>query len=155
MQLLDASGKILASGERFQVAVVQGEKLTLHIYGKTAADGTRGYGAYTLDIDTLPQVVSAVAESLLLGPGELPGGATASLVITLQGDRLDPATAQNANNYAVTWAGPDGIFGTADDELLPAPSASSMIRARMSMSITARCIRPPCARPSPCFMTRR
>ena len=42
------------------------------------------------------------------GIGTTPGGPTASLVVTLQGDRLDPATAENPANYRVTWLGPDG-----------------------------------------------
>jgi hypothetical protein len=47
-----------------------------------------------------------------------------SLVITLQGDRLDPTTAQVAKNYVITWAGPDHTFGTADDQVL-VPSAGA------------------------------
>ncbi|MGO9114377.1 MAG: FG-GAP-like repeat-containing protein [Thermoguttaceae bacterium] len=119
MEVLDDSGKVLASGERFSLAVPQGETLTVHIFGETATSA----GAYTLDIDTLPQAVSAQAQPLLPGPGGQPGGPTASLVVTLQGDRLDPVTAQNPNNYVVTWSGPDGVFGTADDQVLPPPTS--------------------------------
>src|SRR5207302_645819 len=43
---------------------------------------------------------------------------TASLVLTFQGDRLDPATAQDPANYRVTWLGPDGLAGTADDRVI-------------------------------------
>jgi hypothetical protein len=108
MEVRDAAGNVLGSGERFQVTAPQGAELTLHVFGATASDGTRGTGAYTLDVDVLPQVVSIEAQTLLPGQGSLPGGATASLVVTLQGDRLDPATAENPANYTVTWLGPGG-----------------------------------------------
>ena len=67
MEVLDASGQVLGSGERFRIDVAQGATLTLHVFGATAADGTRGAGAYTLDIDVLPQVVSVQAQSVLPG----------------------------------------------------------------------------------------
>jgi hypothetical protein len=119
MEVLDASGHVLGSGQRFQITAAQGAVLTLHVFGATASDGIRGAGAYTLDIDVLPQVVSVETQTLLPGQGGLPGGATASLVVTLQGDRLDPATAENPANYTVTWLGPDGKAGTADDQVIP------------------------------------
>jgi hypothetical protein len=119
MEVRDAAGNLLGSGEHFQINAPQGETLTLHVFGATASDGTRGAGAYTLDVDVLPQVVSVEAQTLLPGQGGLPGGATASLVVTLQGDRLDPATAENPANYTVTWLGPDGKVGTADDQAIP------------------------------------
>ena len=81
--------------------------LTLHVFGVPAADGRRGAGAYTLDIDVLPQVVSVQSQPLLPGSGPDPGGPTASLVLTFQGDRLDPASAEDAANYVVTWLGPE------------------------------------------------
>jgi hypothetical protein len=108
MEVRDAAGNLLGSGERFQISAPQGETLTLHVFGATASDGSRGAGAYTLDIDVLPQVVSIESQTLLPGQGGLPGGATASLVVTLQGDRLDPTTAENPANYTVTWLGPGG-----------------------------------------------
>jgi len=40
-------------------------------------------------------------------------------VVTLQGDRLDAATAEDPANYDVTHVGPDGLFGTADDRRVP------------------------------------
>jgi hypothetical protein len=119
MEVRDAAGNLLDSGERFQITAPQGETLTLHVFGATASDGTRGAGAYTLDIDVLPQVVAVESQTLLPGQGGLPGGPTASLVVTLQGDRLDPATAENPANYTVTWLGPDGQPGTADDQVIP------------------------------------
>ena len=67
MEVLDASGRVLGSGERFRIDVAQGATLTLHVFGATAADGTRGAGAYTLDVDVLPQVVSVQAQSVLPG----------------------------------------------------------------------------------------
>jgi hypothetical protein len=119
MEVRDAAGNVLGSGERFQVAAPQGAVLTLHVFAATASDGTRGAGAYTLDIDVLPQVVSVESQTLLPGQGGLPGGPTASLVVTLQGDRLDPTTAENPANYTVSWLGPDGLPGTADDQVIP------------------------------------
>ena len=119
MEVLDAAGNVLGSGQRFQITAPQGTVLTLHVFGAAASDGTRGAGAYTLDIDVLPQVVSVEAQTLLPGQGGLPGGATASLVVTLQGDRLDPTTAEDPANYTVTWLGPDGKAGTADDQIIP------------------------------------
>jgi hypothetical protein len=122
MQVSDASGNVLGSGERFRVVAHQGAKLSLRVFGVTSPGGSQGAGAYTLDIDVLPQVVSAEAQPLLPGAGSAPGGPTASLVVTLQGDRLDPSAAQNAANYTITWAGPDGLFGTADDQVIPIAS---------------------------------
>jgi hypothetical protein len=119
MEVRDAAGNLLGAGARFQISALQGETLTLHVFGATASDGSRGVGAYTLDVDVLPQVVSVEAQTLLPGQGGLPGGATASLVVTLQGDRLDPATAEDPANYTVTWLGPDGKAGTADDQVIP------------------------------------
>ncbi len=119
MEVLDAFGHVLGSGERFQISAAQGAVLTLHVFGAAASDGTRGAGAYTLDIDVLPQVVSVEAQTLLPGQGGLPGGPTASLVVTFQGDRLDPTTAEDPANYTVTWLGPDGKASTADDQLIP------------------------------------
>jgi hypothetical protein len=108
MELRDAAGQLLGSGARFRVRAPQGAVLSLHIFGLTDAAGQRGAGAYTLDIDALPQVVSVQAQPLLPGAGAVPGGPTASLVITLQGDRLDPATAEDPANYRVTRLGPGG-----------------------------------------------
>ena len=71
--------------------------------------GRRGAGVYTLVIDVLPQVVGVEAQSIL------PGAPATSLVLTLQGDRLDPGAAQDPANYRVVWLGPDGAGGTADD----------------------------------------
>jgi hypothetical protein len=114
MDILDSSGTVLNTGsDRYRVVAAQGAVLTVRIHG---ASGT-GNGAYTLDIDVLPQVVSVQSD------GVLPGGPASELIVTLQGDRLDPATAENPANYTVTWAGPDGVFGTADDQVIPAASA--------------------------------
>jgi hypothetical protein len=109
MTVLDANGNVLGSGARFRVVAAQGGVLTLHVSGAAGA----GVGAYTLDVDVLPQIVSAQAQSAL------PGGPATSIVLTLQGDRLDPAAAENPANYTVTWFGPDGLLGTADDQVIP------------------------------------
>jgi hypothetical protein len=127
MQVSDSAGNVLGSGERFRVRASQGAHLTLRVFGVTDSQGNQGAGAYTLDIDVLPQVVSAEAQPLLPGVGGNPGGPTASLVVTLQGDRLDPASAENPANYTVTWAGPDGVFGTADDQVIPLASGQSVV----------------------------
>ncbi len=98
----DAAGNVLGAGQRFRVVVPQGEVLTLHVAGAPGAGGVRGAGAVTLDIDVLPQVVSVQAESAL------PGGPVTSLVITFQGDRLNPSVTDNPGNFTVTWLGPNG-----------------------------------------------
>jgi hypothetical protein len=127
MQVTDAAGNLLGSGERFRVVAHQGQQLTLRVFGVTGPDGTQGAGAYTLDIDTLPQLVSVEAQALLPGQGGAPGGPTASLVLTFQGDRLDPTAAQDPANYTVTWAGPDGILGTADDQVIPVAATQGAV----------------------------
>ena len=113
------------TGVRFQVIAAQGDVLQIHISGLappapaavvgggTGNPGPAGFGAYTLDIDVLPQVVSVQAESVL------PGAPASSIVLALQGDRLDPTAAENANNYIVTWLGADGIPGSSDNQVIP------------------------------------
>jgi len=110
MEVLDATGTVvLGSGSRFQIVANQGEKLRVRVFGLPVGNGlAQGAGVYTLDIDVLPQVVSIQAESLLPGVGNLPGGPINSLVITLQGDALDPATAEDPTNYTVELIGPGG-----------------------------------------------
>jgi hypothetical protein len=125
MELRDAGGNLLGAGERFRVKAPQGANLTLRVFGLPGVGGVLGAGAYTLDIDVLPQVVAVEAQALLPGVSSNPGGPTASLVITLQGDRLDPTTAENPANYQVTWLGPDGILGTADDQVVPLATGSA------------------------------
>jgi hypothetical protein len=98
MEVTNALGTVLGSGARFRVEAAQGEVLTLRVFGV----GGTGAGAYTLDIDVLPQLVSVAAPSLL------PGGSSTTMVLTFQGDRLDPAAAENPANYTVIWLGPDG-----------------------------------------------
>jgi hypothetical protein len=109
MEVTNAAGNVLGSGARFQVIATQGEVLTLHVFGAGTSPGPRGVGAYTLDIDVLPQFVGVQAEALLPGQFGGPGGPTTSLVITLQGDRLDPRTAETAANYHVFSLGQDGV----------------------------------------------
>jgi hypothetical protein len=118
MEVIDAAGNVRGSGERLRIVAEQGETLFVHVFGKSSTGGahaTLGSGAYTLVIDTLPQVAAIEAPSLLPGIGNLPGGPTTSLVVVFQGDRMDPTTAQDVSNYTVTCAGPDGRFGTKDD----------------------------------------
>jgi hypothetical protein len=122
MELLNSSGQVVASGERFRVDVAQGEALTLHVEGGSSTAA----GAYTLDIDALPQVVSVAAESALPGTGSS-AGAASNIVIAFQGDRLDAATAENPANYQVIYLGADGVPGTNDDQAIPLASGQSVI----------------------------
>ena len=114
MEVLDASGRVLGSGSSFCIDAAQGATLTLHVFGATAADGSRGAGAYTLDIDVLPQIVSVQAQSVL------PGAPATSIVLTFQGDRLDPAAAQDPANYTVIWHQQGG----ADTQIIPLSTTS-------------------------------
>jgi hypothetical protein len=109
LEVFDAAGNLLGSGSRFRVRAPQGEQLTLHVFGVDDGGGNRGSGAFTLVVDVLPQLVKVEAGSIL------PGGAATTLTLTFQGDRLDPATAEDPANYTIVWLGPDGQGGTADD----------------------------------------
>jgi hypothetical protein len=111
MEVRDAAGNVLGFGDRFRVVAARGSVLTVHIFG--AADGAnpnppppglpaQGVGVYTLDIDVLPQVVSVKA----LSP--IPGGPVTSIVLTLQGDKLDLASAENPANYSVFFVAGSG-----------------------------------------------
>jgi hypothetical protein len=99
MEVLDAAGNVLATGSRIRLVAAQGAVLYVHVFGPTAGT-TRGAGAYAIDITVLPQVVSAQAQTLL------PGGPATQIVLTLQGDRLDPSAAEDPANFTVTWHGP-------------------------------------------------
>jgi hypothetical protein len=122
MDVHDAAGNLLGSGARFRLVVAQGEVLTLHVFGLPQTDGTLGTGAYTLVIDVLPQVVSVVSQHLLPGVSGHAGGPTTSLIITLQGDRLDPATAENPANYQIFFMGPTGTENGPTGQLIPIES---------------------------------
>ncbi|HEY7088349.1 MAG TPA: FG-GAP-like repeat-containing protein, partial [Tepidisphaeraceae bacterium] len=115
MQVLDASGKLLGGGAHVRIAAAQGQTLYVHILSNSADAA----GAYTLDIATLPQLVSARGQALLPGINGFTGGPTSSLVLTFQGDRLDQTVAEDPGNYLITWLGPDGLAGTADDRRIP------------------------------------
>lgn len=119
MEVLDSSGNVIASGERFRLRVPQGEELLVHVFGVEDGNGVSGTGAYSLNINVLPQVVSVSAEPLLPGANGQPGGPTGLLVLTLQGDRLDQDVAEDPANYTVTFLGADDTFGTADDRVIP------------------------------------
>lgn len=103
LEVLNAQGDLLGSGSRFRITAAQGQELTVHVFGVADAAGSVGYGAYTLNVDVLPQVTGVQPVWLLPGIGDQPGGPVTSLVITFQGDRLDPATAEDPSNYSVTW----------------------------------------------------
>lgn len=120
MELRDLSGQQLAAGDRFRVRVPQGRELLLRVFGAPAnVFGERGSGAFALSINVLPQLVAAQADSLVPGVGSQPGGPVSSLVLTFQGDRLDPDSAEDRMAYQVTWLGPDGQNGTTDDRRIP------------------------------------
>jgi hypothetical protein len=119
MEVVDASGQVRGSGERFRVVARQGETLLVHVVGRRDGSGAASAGAYTLVIDTLPQVVNVEAQTLLPGQLRATGGPTTSLVLVFQGDRLQASSAENPANYHVIWLGPDGIRGTADDREIP------------------------------------
>ena len=88
MQVVDAAGRLLGQGARLRVVAPQDETLFVHVFGRSDSSGVRGAGAYSLVIDTLPQLVDIEAQSLLPGHGDQPGGPTTSLVLVFQGDRL-------------------------------------------------------------------
>jgi hypothetical protein len=143
--------------ERFRIRARRGRAHT-HVFGDAGPGGVRGSGAYTLDIDVLPQVVSIEAQALLPGVTAAPGGPTASLVLTFQGDRLDPDTAQNRAHYRVTWLGPDGLPDTADDQMISISSGGQGVVYSPSSNGTSPRGRPSprqSARPSRCCSTDR
>jgi hypothetical protein len=144
MQVLDSQGNVLGSGSQFDVVAAQGEQLTVHIYGQAAAGGAVGAGAYTLNIDVAPQVVSVVGESLLPGVGNLPGGPTTSLAITFQGDRLDPTEAQNTANYVVTWLSPNGNQNI--------PIASAVYDPSVNVDVSSGAVYPTAVRQTVTFL---
>lgn len=117
MEVVDRYGQVRGAGDRVRIVARQGEGLFVHVFSVFDADGQSGAGAYSLVIDTLPQLVNVEAPALLPGQGDSPGGPTTSLVLVFQGDRLDPISAQNPNNYRVTWLGPDGRLDTSDDRV--------------------------------------
>lgn len=115
IEVTNAQGVVLASGTRFRLRAAQGETLFVHVF---SVHGD-GFGVYTLSIDVLPQIVGVQALSVLPTADGQSSGPVSSLLITLQGDRLDRATAENPANYRVIWFGPDGLAGTADDSVIP------------------------------------
>jgi hypothetical protein len=119
MELSNSAGDVLATGEHIRISAAQGEKLFVHVFGRSDSQNSRGNGAYTLDLAMLPQLISVQAPPLLVGAGGSAGGASASIVLTFQGDRLDPSSAQDAANYTVTWLGKDGVLGGGDDQDIP------------------------------------
>lgn len=125
MEVYDSNNNLLGTGPRLRLQVAQGEQLFVRIFGLTDATGV-GTGAYTLAIDVLPQVVSVEAVALLEGTNGRPAGPVTSLIVTIQGDLLDRASAQDPNNYVVTYLGPDRTFGTSDDRVIPIGGAGIM-----------------------------
>ena len=135
MEITDPNGALLGAGDRFRVVVPQGEVLTIHIFGLPDAGGSLGYGTYSLDIDVLPQVFSVAAESVL------PGGPATSLVLTIQGDALDPAAAGNAANYTVIANGNQIIpvfGGNGGRAVIYNPAANTAVASGLSYPDAAR-----------------
>lgn len=118
MQVTDAAGSLLGSGARLRIVAEQGAELFVRVFGVADEDDITGSGAYTLIVNTLPQVAAIQAQRLLAGSGDQSGGPTTSIVIVLQGDRLDAAAAENPDNYRVTWLGADGVKGGGDDRMI-------------------------------------
>ena len=69
MEVRDAAGNLLGSGERFRVSAPQGAVLTLHVFAATAADGTRGAGPTRSTSTSCPRSSRSSA-----GPPARPGG---------------------------------------------------------------------------------
>jgi hypothetical protein len=124
MEVTDASGNVLATGRNLRITSAQGAKLYVHVFANANDTGALGSGAYTLDIDVLPQVVSVESQTLLPGIGTTTGGPTNSVVIAFIGDRLDQQNAEDPSNYTLTWLGDDGAFGTRDDRVIAIDGAS-------------------------------
>jgi hypothetical protein len=111
MEILSADGsQVFGTGPRLRLAFDQGTQLLIHIKALAAGPLT-GAGAYTLDIDVLPQVVSVAANSLLVDNSGQSVGPATTLVLTLQGDRLNAAAATVASNYIVTLTGNGPLEG--------------------------------------------
>ena len=119
MELSNAGGDVLATGQHIRISAAQHEKLLVHILGQSDSKGSRGTGAYVLDIAMLPQLISVEVPPLLVSADGSAGGGSANIVLTFQGDRLDPSAAQQAANYTVTWLGKDGVAGGDDDQVIP------------------------------------
>jgi hypothetical protein len=119
MEVVDVAGNIRGSGERFRIVAEQGEQLFVHIFGRADGQGSRGAGAYTLVINTLPKVATVEPLSLVPGQGNQSGGPATSLVLVFQGDRLDAGTAEDPANYVITFLGPDGQRGGGGDRVIP------------------------------------
>ncbi len=139
LEVTNGAGAVLGVGSRFRVVAAQGEVLTVHVFGQTDSAGVRGIGVYSLNIDVLPQVVSVQAESIL------PGGPVTSLVLTFQGDRLNPVAAQNPANYTVTWYSPDGhtiqvipLSGSGSNAVIYDPSADLGVASGLHYSSASR-----------------
>jgi hypothetical protein len=132
MEVLDAAGDVLGSGDRFRVVAAQGAVLTIHVFGEPAAaqvgGPAQGSGVYTLDIDVLPQVVSVKA----LSP--IPGGPVTSIVLTFQGDNLDLASAEDPANYKVSFL--SGI-GTAVPIAATSGAQSIIYDAGVNVDLTS------------------
>jgi hypothetical protein len=123
MEVRDAQGNLLGSGDRLRLTVAQGATLSVHVFGVTANDGSRGSGSYVLDFDVLPQLASVEAPSLWPGENGQPGGPVTSLVLTFQGDRLDPAAATDPANYRVLFLGADGQSDLAQGQAMALATA--------------------------------
>ena len=104
--------------------------MTIHIAG-----GNGSFGVYTLDVDVLPQVVSVQAES------PLPGGPLTSLVLTLQGDDLDPASAQNVANFTVLQESPAGVSQVAPNSAVYDAGANTHVVADNTVRTFAAAVR--------------
>jgi hypothetical protein len=119
LEVRDAAGNVLGTGARLRLPVAQGVTLSVHVFGVAGTDGSRGAGAYALDIDVLPQVVSVEGQSLLPGTNGQSGGRITTLVVTFQGDRLDPAAAADPANYTVIHLADDAPTDPSRGQIVP------------------------------------
>ena len=118
MEVLDASGQVLGSGDEvpYRHREAQRSRFTSSVPRPPTA---RGRGR----LYARRRRPSAGR----LGPGAVGAARTpaSSIVITFQGDRLDPAAAQDPANYTVIWHSPGGT-GTGT-RVIPLSATSSPV----------------------------
>jgi hypothetical protein len=111
--------------------------LTVDASGVEDSAGTAGSGSQTVSftVQTVPVVTGGprVANLQRFGFHTQP----TMLVLTFDRD-LDPARAQDPNNYQVTSPGRDRRIGTSDDVIVPLRSAVYSATARTVMLVTAQ-----------------
>jgi hypothetical protein len=140
MELRDARGRLLASGERFIVGVPQGAALLLHVFGVSG-----GTGAYTLDIsglfpgDAVIAVSAARAERLSMRPtapqvpAEGGGGAAAAAGATATGPGVVTAAAVGVS-LSVTPTAPQVLAESGGGAAATGPGVVTAAAVGVSLS---------------------